>query len=369
MCAEIETHPSSYALSLISSCRCFGTKAVVFHEHGGPEVLKFEDVTEPQPKPDEVLIKVRASGCNYNDIWARRGLPGLKVILPHISGSDLAGEVAEVGDQVTAVSVGDKVVIHPCLSCRTCEYCTSGREYFCRSFKIYGFETGPLDGSHAEYAKLPQANVIPMPNGLSFEEAASISLVFLTAWHMLVTRVGLQPGNSVLILGAGSGLGIAGVQIAKLFGAKVLATVGSDAKIEKAKKLGADEVLNHTTQDIAAEVRRLTNKRGVDVVFEHVGEATWEKSILSLAYGGKLVICGATTGCIGRTDLRHVFWKQLSLLGSHEGNKGELLTALRFVEEGKLKPVVDRVLPLEKAAEAQQIVESRQQFGKIVLTR
>lgn len=344
-------------------------KAIVFHEHGGPEVLKFEDVPEPKPKADEVLIKVRASGCNYNDVWARRGLPGLKVSLPHISGSDLAGEVADIGNQVSTVAVGDKVLIHPCLSCRVCEFCTSGREYFCRSFKIYGFETGPLEGGHADYAKLPQANVIPMPKRLSFEEAASIPLVFLTAWHMLVTRAGIQPGNTVLLLGAGSGLGIAGIQIAKLHGARVIATVGSDAKIEKAKKLGADEVLNHTTQDVAAEARRLTNKRGVDIVFEHVGEATWEKSILSLAYGGKIVTCGATTGYMGRTDLRHIFWKQLSILGSHEGSKAELLTVLRFVEEGKLKPVVDRVFPLEKAAEAQQLLESRQHFGKIVLTR
>lgn len=343
-------------------------KAIVFHEHGGPDVLKYEDVPQPQPKPAEVLIKVKASGCNYNDIWARQGLPGLRVILPHISGSDLAGEVAEIGNQVTTVSVGDQVVIHPCLSCRACEYCVSGREYFCRSFKIYGFETGPLDGSHAEYASVPQTNVVPMPRGLSFEEAASMPLVFLTAWHMLVTRASVHPGDTVLLLGAGSGLGVAGLQIAKLFGARVIATVGSDAKIDKAKKLGADEVLNHTTQDIAAEVKRLTSKRGVDIVFEHVGEVTWEKSILSLAYGGKLVTCGATTGYMGRTDLRHVFWKQLSILGSHEGNKAELINVLRFVEEGKLKPVVDTIFPLEKAAQAQILQESRQHFGKIVLT-
>ena len=271
-------------------------KAVVFHSHGDVDVLKYEDVPVPALGPHDVLVKVKAAGCNYNDIWACRGMPGLKVIFPHISGSDLAGEISEIGSEVTSVQRGDRVVLHPGVSCRICEYCTSGQEYFCRGFMIYGFQTGPLQGSHAEYAKVPDVNLIPMPSRLSFEEAASVPLVFVTAWHMLVTRAGLKAGEDVLVLGAGSGVGSAAVQIAKMFGARVIATAGNDKKLQKTKELGADELINHNSQDILAEVKRLTNKRGVDVVFEHVGKATWDKSILSLAYGGRIVTCGATTG-------------------------------------------------------------------------
>ncbi len=343
-------------------------KAVVFHEHGDPDVLKYEDVPDPKVGFGEVLVKIRASGCNYNDIWARRGMPGMKVIFPHIAGSDFAGEVAEVGPGAGGVQVGDKVVLHPGLSCRKCEQCTSGREYFCRSFKIYGFETGPLDGAHAEYAKVPDVNLIPMPSRLSFEEAASVPLVFLTAWHMLVTRAGLTSTDDVLVLGAGSGVGSAAVQIAKLFGARVIATAGDERKLQRAKELGADEVINHSSQDIVAETKRLTGKRGVSLVFEHVGKATWEKSILSMAYGGRLVTCGATTGHDATTDLRHVFWKQLSILGSHQGSKAETVKIMNLVQAGKLRPVVDRVMPLREAAEAQRLMERREHFGKIVLT-
>lgn len=343
-------------------------KAIVFYKHGSTDVLKYEDVPVPSVGPHEVLVKVRAAGCNYNDIWARRGMPGMKIIFPHIPGSDLAGEVSEVGTDVVGLQVGDKVVLHPGLSCRTCEYCANGQEYFCKSFKIYGFQTGPLQGSHGEYAKVPAVNLLPMPSRLSFEEAASVPLVFLTAWHMLVTRGRVRGGEDVLVLGAGSGVGSAAVQIAKVFGARVIATAGSDEKLKKAKELGADELINHRTQDIAAEVKRITQKRGVDLIFEHVGKATWEKSILSLAYGGRIVICGATTGYDALTDLRHVFWKQLSILGSHQGNKAETVKVLSLIQAGKLRPVVDRVLPLREAAKAQLLMEQGEHFGKIVLT-
>ncbi len=343
-------------------------KAVVFYEHGDVDVLKYEDVPNPKVGPGEALVRVRASGCNYNDVWARRGMPGMKVILPHIPGSDFAGEVAEIGPGATGLQVGDKVVLHPGLSCRKCEHCANGQEYFCRSFKIYGFETGPLDGAHAEYAKVPAVNLISMPSRLSFEEAASVPLVFLTAWHMLVTRAGVTATDDVLILGAGSGVGSAAVQIAKLFGARVIATAGDERKLKRAKELGADELINHSSQDIVAEVKKITGKRGVSLVFEHVGKATWERSILSLAYGGRLVTCGATTGHDAITDLRHVFWKQLSILGSHQGNKAETVKVLNLVEAGKLHPVVDRVMPLSEAAQAQRLMEAREHFGKIVLT-
>jgi NADPH:quinone reductase-like Zn-dependent oxidoreductase len=343
-------------------------KAVVFYEHGDVDVLKYEDVPDPKLGPCEVLVRVRASGCNRNDIWARRGMPGMKVIFPHISGSDLAGEVAELGPGATGVQVGDKVVLHPGLSCRKCEHCTNGQEYFCRSFRIYGFETGPLQGAHAEYARVPDVNLISMPSRLTFEEAASVPLVFLTAWHMLVTRAALTAGDDVLVLGAGSGVGSAAVQIAKLFGARVIATAGDERKLRKAKELGADELINHSSQDVVGEVRRLTGKRGVNLVFEHVGEATWERSISSLAYGGRLVTCGATTGYEAMTDLRHVFWKQLSILGSHQGSKAETIRVLNLVQAGRLHPVVDRIMPLRETAEAQRLMERREQFGKIVLT-
>ncbi len=342
-------------------------KAIVFHEHGDINVLKYEDVPEPRIKGNEVLIKVKASGCNYNDIWARQGLPGMKFDLPHISGSDACGIVEEVGELVTSVKKGDEVVIHPSLSCRMCEMCTSGREYFCRNFKIYGFQTGPLDGAHAEYFKIHEANVIPKPKNLSYEEAASIPLVLLTAWHMLVTRAAVKAGEDILIWGAGSGVGSMAIQIAKLFGLRVIATAGSDDKLEKAKKLGADEVINHYTQDVVAEVRKITNKKGVEVVFEHVGQATWERSILSMAWGGRLVICGNTTGFEAKTDLRYLFNKQLSLLGCHQGSKAELIEALKFVEAGKIKPVVHAVLPLKECGEAQRMTETGKHFGKIVL--
>lgn len=342
-------------------------KAVTFHEHGGPEVLRYEEVPEPQPGPGEVLLRVKATSVNYNDVWARRGLPGMKFDLPHISGSDAAGEVVALGAGVTSVQVGDPVLTHPAISCRRCEACTGGHEYFCRQFKIWGFQTGPLDGAEGEFAKLPEANVLPKPANLSWEEAAATPLVLLTAWHMLVTRAQLKAGEDLLLWGASSGIGTMAVQLAKVMGARVIAVAGTDEKCQRARALGADEGLNYNTQDVVAEVRRLTNRRGVDVVFEHVGQATWERSIQALTWGGRLVICGNTTGFDGRTDLRFLFNKQLSLLGSHQGNKAELLKALRLVEAGKVRPVVDAVLPLTEAAEAQRRIESGNHFGKIVL--
>src|SRR4030042_1242354 len=259
-------------------------KAVVFHEHGGLDVLKYEDVPDPKPGPTDVVIKVQGVGVNFNDVWARRGLPGMKFDLPHISGSDLSGEVAEVGSAVTSAKVGDRVIIHPGVSCRICPACTSGHEYFCRQFKIYGFQTGPLDGGDAEYCRAPEVNVVPMPSNLSWEEGAGIGLVLLTAWHMLVTRAQLKPGEDVLVWGASSGVGSVATQLAKMMGARVIAVGGTDEKGATATALGADEAVNYNSQDGAGEGRRATARKGVEVVFEHTGEATWERSIQAMSW-------------------------------------------------------------------------------------
>lgn len=339
-------------------------KAIVIPRHGGPEVLELRDVPRPEPSPGEVLVRVRACALNHLDLWSRGGIPGIQFPLPLIPGSDIAGEIAAAGAGATRVKAGEKVVLSPGVGCGQCAACSSGNDSQCRWYKLIGYMR---DGGCAEYVVAPEANALPMPEGLSFEEAAAVPLVFLTAWHMLITRAQLKPGEDVLILGAGSGIGSAAIQIAKLVGARVIATAGNPAKFEKARALGADEMIDHGKQDIAEEARRLTGKRGVDVVFEHVGKATWEQSIKSLATAGRLVTCGATTGREGQTDLRLLFARQLSLLGSYMGSRGELFHVLKLVGEKKLRPVVDRVLPLEQARAAHEVMERREQFGKVVL--
>jgi len=339
-------------------------KAIRIHEHGGVDKLMYEDVGSPKIVPDEVLVNVKAASVNHLDLWVRQGLPNVKYPLPIILGCDAAGVVAEVGSSVRDIKVGDRVAISPGISCGVCEQCLSGRDNFCREYTLLGEHR---DGVDAEYVSLPARNLIPIPENLSFEEAATIPLVFLTAWQMLVEKAKVQPGEDVLILSAGSGVGSAGIQIAKLLGARVIATASSEEKLAKAKSLGADEVINYMTMDVLSEVRRLTDKKGVEVVFEHTGSETWRQSILSLAKGGRLVTCGATTGYEAITDLRYIFYKQLQILGSTMGSKGSLFKVFRLVESGKLKPVIDRVMPMKDVADAHRLLEERKVFGKIVL--
>jgi NADPH:quinone reductase-like Zn-dependent oxidoreductase len=340
-------------------------KAIVIPRHGGPEVLELRGMPQPVPGPGEVLVRVRACALNHLDLWSRQGLAGVQFPLPLIPGSDIAGEIAAAGPGAARAKQGESVVLSPGIGCGQCAACSSGRDNHCRRYTLIGYMR---NGGCAEYVTAPEANVLPKPANLSFEEAAAVPLVFLTAWHMLMTRAQLRPGEDVLVLGAGSGVGSAAIQIAKLVGARVIATAGNPAKFEKARALGADEMIDHSRQDISEEARRLTGKRGVDVVFEHVGQATWERSIQSLATGGRLVTCGATTGREGQTDLRRLFARELSLLGSWMGSRGELFHVLKLVQEKKLRPVVDRVLPLAEARAAHEVMEHREQFGKVVLS-
>ncbi|HKO98617.1 MAG TPA: zinc-binding dehydrogenase [Pyrinomonadaceae bacterium] len=339
-------------------------KAVIFNQHGGPEVLQSAEVSDPKIKPNEVLVEVRACALNHLDVWARGGLPGIEIPLPHILGNDIAGVVREVGQLVDWVSAGDEVMLHPGVSCGHCGECLAGRDNLCRDYDILGYRR---HGGYAELVAAPAVNVIPKPKNLSWEEAAALPLVTVTAWHMLVTRAALQPGEDVLIHAAGSGVGSVGIQIAKLRGARVIATASSDEKLAKAKELGADEVVNYSNADWPREVRRLTNKRGVDVVFEHTGAVTWPGSISSLKPNGRLVTCGATSGFAAQTDLRQVFYRHITILGSFMGSKAEMLEAMKFIESGRIRAVVDQVLPLAEARRAHELMEDRAQFGKLVL--
>ena len=339
-------------------------KAVRFRKHGGPEVLKYEDSPDPTIQADEVLVRVKACALNHLDMWLRKGVRSWQLRMPHIVGSDISGEVAEVGSLVSSSKVGDRVLLNPGLSCGQCEACSKGFDSACRSYTLFGLM---VDGGYAEYVKAPQRNVILIPGDLSFDEAAAVPLVFTTAWHMLFTRAQLKPGEDVLVIGAGSGVGSAAIQIAKLAGARVIAVAGTDAKVEKARALGADEGINHTRQRIAEEVMRLTHKRGVDLIFEHVGQAVWEDCFDSLATYGRLVTCGTTAGEEVKLNLRVLYGRQRTILGSFMGGKGELLEALKLIGQRKLKAVIDSSFPLKDAAAAQNKMESRDFFGKILL--
>ena len=338
-------------------------KAVRFHSHGGPDVLCYEDAPDPVMAAGEAIVRVRSCALNHLDLWERRGLPRVKIPLPHISGSDVAGEV--VASSVQDLAPGRRVMVQPGISCGHCAACLSGRDNECPHYEVLGYRS--YDGGYAELVKVPAQNLVSIPDHVGFTEAAAFPLTFLTAWHMLMTRAQLKRGDDVLVLAAGSGVGQAAIQIACLHGARVFATAGSEEKLERARALGAHEVIHHYKQDIAAEIGRFTNRRGVDIVIEHVGEATWWQSVRALARGGRLVTCGATTGPKGAIDLTALFAKQLSILGSYMGTKGELLRAARFFFTGQLQPVLDRRFPLADAAAAQERLEESGQFGKIVL--
>ncbi len=339
-------------------------KAVRFHSHGGPEVLKYEDAPDPAPSADEALVRVKACALNHLDVWARNGLPNVTIPLPHISGSDIAGVVERVPAEEKGFAVGDEVIVNPGMGCGRCDRCLSGRDDQCRDYTIFGY--GP-DGGYAELVKVRRTHLIRKPEGMSFEEAASFPLVFETAYHMLVTKARVAPGDTVLVLGANSGVGSAAIQVAKLFGAKVIATAGDPDKAAKARALGADEVIDHYSQDVLAETRRITGKRGVDVVVEHVGKSTWQGSVKALAKGGRLVTCGATTGAEVTTDLRFVYNRELTIYGSFMAGMGELLGVVELFKAGRLKTVVDSVYPLAEAHLAQSRMESSKHFGKMVL--
>ncbi len=339
-------------------------KAALFYTLGGPEVVQIADVPRPQVSPEDALIRVRAVALNHLDLWVRRGLAGRHLPLPHIGGSDVAGEVAELGTRAHGLSVGQRVVINPTLSCGHCEFCQRGEESLCVEFGVLGEHT---DGGMAEYLAVPAHNVLPIPNSLAWVEAAAVPLVFATAWRALITQAGLCAGEDVVILGASGGAATAGIQIARHVGARVFA-VTSTPFLDQVRSLGADVVINRDEVDFSREVWRLTDKRGVDVVLENTGAVTWKGSLRALARGGRLVTYGATTGPMGETDIRLIFWRQLHIAGSTMSNDREFRQVMALVFDGKFHPVVDRVLPLDQARQAHELLEAGEQFGKIVLT-
>jgi len=337
-------------------------KAVRIHQFGGPEVLNYEDIPDPQLRKDQVLIRVKACSLNHLDLWVRKGLPGVK--LPHILGSDIAGEIVETGEYVSGFKPGQRVLVAPMHFCGHCTKCVSGQQNQCREFTVIG---NAVDGGDCDLFAAPVANVIPIPDTLDFNQAASVPLVFVTAWHMLVGLASVRTGQTVLVLGASSGVGIAAIQIAKLFHCRVITTAGNETKLDKARALGADYVIHHYQQKISDEVRKITNKEGVDIVVEHVGAATWDESMKCLKTQGTLVTCGATTGPSVGIDLRHLFARQLRVLGSYMGTMGELYEVLGHVFAGRLKPVVDRTFPLSEIHAAHEYLEKSQMFGKVIV--
>lgn len=339
-------------------------RAVVLEQFGAPQVLRYGEAAEPRLQEGQVLVRVAACGVNHLDLFVRRDGARLGVHLPHIPGSEVAGEVVETGPGVNDVPVGQRVAIAPFLHDGTCEYCLQGEESVCLRGDVLGVRSG---GGYADLVAAPARSVLPLPEGLRYEDAAAVTLSTLTAWHMLVSRARLRPGETVLVLAGGSGVGSGAIQVARLLGARVIATAGSASKRLRARQLGADEAVDHTASDWAQDVRRLTANRGVDVVVEHVGPATWPQSVAALARNGRLVTCGATTGRGAETDLWTLFGKQLQLIGCYGGTRAELKDVLRLTAAGKLRAVIDRVLPLARAADAHRLLEAREQFGKVLL--
>ena len=337
-------------------------KAVRFHEHGGPEVLRYEDAPDPAPATGRAVVRIRACALNHLDLWERRGLDRVRLPLPHISGADIAGEIVDSGGG--PLPAGTRVMLQPGLRCGRCRACAEGRDNQCVEYDVLGLRS---DGGYAELVSVPVENLIALPDHIDVVAAAAFPLTFLTAWHMLITRAALRAGEVVLVLAGASGVGQAAIQLARHFDARVFAT-SAPAKAERTRALGAEHVFDHYSGDYAKEVKRLTDGRGADIVVEHVGEVTWDRSVRALATGGRLVTCGATTGHEARIDLRHLFARQLSLLGSYMGRFAELREAAPLFFSGPLHPIIDTTFPLREAAAAQQRLEDKEQFGKIVLT-
>jgi len=344
-------------------------RAAVFREYSRDptKIVRIEDVDPPKPKPNEVTISVEAAAFNYNDLWALWGEP-TKVPLPHISGSDAAGTVMDVGESVSKLKAGDRVVSHSNLSCRMCSTCISGREFDCAERKIWGFETGPLWGGFAEYTHLPETNVLKIPDNLSFNDAAAVSMAGMTSWHMLVGRAKIRPGQWVLVMGGRSGIGTIGIQIAKLFNCTVIASAGNEDKMRKCQQLGADYVVNHNDANWYRKVREITGKQGVDVVFEHIGKTVFAQAAALLKSGGTLVSTGATTGYDTNIDLRYLFFKGTNYLGSTQGTRAELEDVIHWTSHGKITPVIDSVLPFSEMVQGHVRMAKGEQFGKILTT-
>ncbi len=340
-------------------------KAVVFEQFGPPDVLQFRDVPDPVAGAGDVVVRVRACSVNRTlDIETREKGAGFGVTLPHVSGADPCGEIVAVGPGVASPLVGQRVAVSPMLTCGTCPMCRRGTENACLSLKIVGVHR---HGGYAELVRVPAVNAFPLPDGLSFEDAACLPLSYAVAWHLLVTLARVEPPDVVLIMAAGSGLGVAGIQIAKLRGARVLAAAGSDEKLARARALGADAGINYATSDVSKEVRRLTDGWGADVVFENIGAATWERSVASLARAGRLVTCGTHGGSQATIDIRALYRNHVSLLFSAGFTRATLGEVIRLAGEGTLKAVIDRTWPLAEVADAQRYVFERKNFGKVIL--
>jgi NADPH:quinone reductase-like Zn-dependent oxidoreductase len=339
-------------------------KALAFHAHGGLDTLAYQDVPDPAIGPGDVLVRVRACALNHLDLFVREGLPGLKLPLPFWSGCDIAGDVAEVGSAVQGVAVGDRVAVNPNLHCGRCEFCMKGEHSLCVSYGILGEHTY---GGLAELVKVDGQKLLKLPEQISYTDAAAFILVNMTAWRMLLTQARLRAGEDLLIIGVGGGVSSTAVQIGKLCGARVIVTSSSDEKLARAKELGADEAINYAKEDWARAVAQKTGRRGVDVVLENVGAATWAGSIRSLAKGGRLVTCGGTSGPICETDVRLVFWKQISIIGSTMASNSEFQEVMAQLFRGRLRAIVDSVTPLRDGVAAQQKLAEGKQFGKLVL--
>jgi alcohol dehydrogenase len=353
-------------------------RALVYDEYTSDDdfskILKIKNLPNPEPRSDEVVFKVISAGLNYDDIWGMRGKP-LAIPLPHISGTDAAGIVTAIGENVKNIKIGDRVVSHGNMSCRVCKACTDGREFDCTKRTIWGFETGPLWGGYCEFTHLPEVNVLKIPEGVSYDEAAAASMTLLTSWHMLVGRAKITPGQTVLIMGGSSGIGTFGIQIAKLFGCTVIATASPD-KLDKCLELGADFAVDHRKDDWHKEVRAIAKKilksstdiSGVDVIFEHIGGSHWNKELTLLNYGGTIITTGATTGYDAKTDLRHIFFKGINILGSTQGTKAELEQGFYWMSKGKIKSVIDSVYSLDDAVKAHnKMLNGKGLFGKILI--